>query len=134
MRAAPLIFLVLWSGVSTAAAKVGLPYTGPMTLLALRYGIALLLLAPVLLFVKRPEWPRTRLAWTHVLIVGFGIQVAYFGCSYIAFDLGMSAGGVALITSMQPILVALLAPMLMGELVRRRAGSASCSGCPAPRS
>jgi drug/metabolite transporter (DMT)-like permease len=53
----------------------------------------------------------------HVLIVGFGIQVAYFGCSYIAFDLGMSAGAVALITSMQPILVALLAPTFTGELV-----------------
>ncbi len=39
MRAAPLIFLVLWSG-GYAAAKVGLPYTGPFTFLALRYAIA----------------------------------------------------------------------------------------------
>jgi drug/metabolite transporter (DMT)-like permease len=116
VRAAPLIFLVLWSG-GYAAAKVGLPYTGPMTLLALRYAIALVLLAPVLLWIKEPEWPRTRSAWMHVLIVGFGIQVAYFGCSYIAFDLGMSAGGVALITCMQPILVALFAPMLADEQV-----------------
>ncbi len=116
MRAAPLIFLVLWSG-GYAAAKVALPYTGPMTLLGLRYAIAIALLAPALLFIKQPGWPRTRAAWMHVLIVGFGIQVAYFGCSYIAFDLGMSAGGVALITSMQPILVALFAPMLTGEQV-----------------
>ena len=69
----------------------------------------------MLFFIKQPEWPRTRSTWMHVLIVGFGIQVAYFGCSYIAFDLGLSAGAVALITSMQPILVALLAPTFTGE-------------------
>lgn len=115
MRFAPFVFLVLWSG-GYAAAKVALPYTGPMTLLALRYAVALLLLAPALLWVKA-SWPRTREAWMHVLIVGFGIQVLYFGCSYIAFDLGMSAGAVALITSLQPILVALFAPSVTGELV-----------------
>ncbi len=50
-------------------------------------------------------------------IVGFGIQVAYFGCSYVAFDLDLSAGAVALITSLQPILVALFAPTVTGEQV-----------------
>ena len=59
VRAAPLIFLVLWSG-GYAAAKVALPYTGPMTLLALRYAIAIALLAPALFCIKQPEWPRTR--------------------------------------------------------------------------
>jgi len=115
VRAAPVIFLVLWSG-GYAAAKVGLPYTGPFTFLALRYIVALLILVPVALFT-RPAWPRTREAWLHVLAVGFGIQVAYFGLSYVAFDLDLSAGAVALITSLQPILVALFAPRVTGEQV-----------------
>jgi drug/metabolite transporter (DMT)-like permease len=67
--------------------------------------------------ITRPAWPRTREAWQHVLIVGFGIQVAYFGLSYVAFDLDLSAGAVALITSLQPILVALFAPRVTGERV-----------------
>jgi drug/metabolite transporter (DMT)-like permease len=115
VRAAPVIFLVLWSG-GYAAAKVGLPYTGPFTFLALRYILALVILVPVAL-VTRPAWPRTREAWLHVLAVGFGIQVAYFGLSYVAFDLDLSAGAVALITSLQPILVALFAPRVTGERV-----------------
>ena len=43
LRAAPVIFLVLWSA-GFGVAKLGLDHAPPMTLLALRYGILVLVL------------------------------------------------------------------------------------------
>ena len=54
---APAIFLLFWSG-GYAAGKVGLGYTGPFTLLAVRYGLVLLILVPLVL-IMRPPLPRT---------------------------------------------------------------------------
>jgi drug/metabolite transporter (DMT)-like permease len=48
-------------------------------------------------------------------IVGFLIQGVYFGLNYMAFSHGASAGAVALINSLQPLTVALLAPFFVGE-------------------
>ena len=44
-----------------------------------------------------------------IAIVGFLIQSIYFGLSYISFKAGVSAGGVAIIVCLQPILVGLIA-------------------------
>jgi drug/metabolite transporter (DMT)-like permease len=112
---APFIFLVLWSG-GYAVAKVALHYTQPMTLLALRFASTVALMG-VLFAVLRPPLPVTRADWGHLIVVGFLIQTVYFGLSYIAFDLGVAAGTMALIMSFQPILVALVAPRWTGEAV-----------------
>lgn len=112
---APVIFLLLWSGGFTFA-KIALPYIEPMTLLLVRYVIAFLLLF-VIFLALRPPLPERGIDWFHLSMVGFLIQIVYFGMSYIAFDSGVSAGGLALIVSLQPILVSLLAPRLAGEAV-----------------
>jgi drug/metabolite transporter (DMT)-like permease len=114
---APLIFLLLWSA-GFAVAKIGVRHTDPITLLALRYGIVLAVLLPVAMVV-RPAWPKTARAWADVAIVGFLIQVVYFGLCYEAFKMGVSAGAVAIVVCLQPILVALAAPRLVGERVGR---------------
>lgn len=115
VKAAPAIFLLLWSGGFTVA-KIGIHDADPLTLLSLRYFCVLLLLLPFLLYIK-PALPATRQQWAHLIIVGFFIQVAYFGTAWVAFSLGGSAGAVALITSLQPILVALVMPRLSQETV-----------------
>jgi drug/metabolite transporter (DMT)-like permease len=97
-------------------ARICLQYVEPMTFLALRYGLVLLLLAPLFL-IMRPPLPARARDWLHLAVTGFLIQVVYFGFCYLAFALGESAGTVALIVSLQPILVALLAPSLAGEQV-----------------
>ena len=116
--AAPAVFLILWSA-GFAIAKLGLQHAGPMTILALRYGIAVVILVPVALVFRVPMPPTPR-AWADVAIVGFLIQVVYFGLCYIAFKSGVSAGGVAIIVCLQPILVALAAPRLVGEAVGQK--------------
>lgn len=116
LLAAPLIFLILWSA-GFAIAKIGLLHAGPFTLLALRYSIAVLVLLPLVPLLK-PQFPRGRAA-VDIAVTGFLIQVAYFGLCYIAFKTGVSAGGVAIIVCLQPILVSLIAPRMVGESVSR---------------
>jgi len=117
-RYAPFLFLLLWSGGFTVA-KIGIHDADPFTLLALRYACVVLLIAPVVLIVK-PDLPKTCREWLHAGFIGFLIQVVYFGAAYKSFEAGASAGSVALITSLQPILVALIIPMLCDETVTRR--------------
>jgi len=115
LKAAPALFLLLWSG-GFAFAKIGLEHTPPMTFLALRYWFAILVLL-VLLVVVRPPVPRRASDWGHLIAVGILVQGLYFGLSYFSFWFGLTAGTVALIVSMQPILVGLLAPQFVAERV-----------------
>lgn len=122
LKAAPALFLLLWSS-GFVVLKVGLAYADPMTFLALRYACVVLILAPVLL-VLRPPLPRGASAWGHLAMVGLLLQAGYFCFTYLSLKQGMSAGGIALITSLQPILIGLLAPAIAQERVdaRRWAG------------
>jgi drug/metabolite transporter (DMT)-like permease len=115
LMAAPVIFLLLWSA-GFGVAKLGLQHAQPLTLLALRYVSVLVVLVPVAL-VLRPPLPKTWRAVGDVALVGFLIQVVYFGLCYVAFKSGVSAGAVSIIVCLQPILVALAAPALVGERV-----------------
>lgn len=112
--AAPVVFLILWSA-GFAVAKIAVAHAAPLTVLALRYSMVLALLIPVAL-VMRPPMPSLR-GVRDVAIVGFLIQVVYFGLCYVAFKSGVSAGAVAIVVCLQPILVALVAPRLVGEAV-----------------
>lgn len=112
---APAVFLFLWAA-GFAVAKVGLLHADPITFLALRYALVLVVLLPLLPIV-RPPWPKRGVDWLHLAVVGFLIQAGYFGLCYIALGNGMSAGAVALIVSLQPILVGLAAPHVAGEKI-----------------
>ncbi|MFJ3465064.1 DMT family transporter [Achromobacter spanius] len=124
LKAAPALFLVLWSS-GFVVLKVGLAYADPLTFLALRYACVLLILTPLLLAL-RPPLPVRASAWGHLAMVGLLLQAGYFCFTYLSLKQGMSAGGVALITSLQPILIGLLAPAIAHERVdaRRWAGLA----------
>ena len=124
LKIAPALFLALWSS-GFVVLKVGLAYADPLTFLALRYACVVLILAPLLLAL-RPPLPTGVQAWTHLAMVGLLLQAGYFCFTYLSLKQGMSAGGLALITSLQPILIGLLAPAIAHERVdaRRWAGLA----------
>ena len=115
LRVAPVLFLLFWSA-GFPVSKIGIQYAAPFTFLALRYALALLVLIPFAIWL-RPAWPRRHIAWLHVAVVGFCIQTVYFGMCYAAFSLGTSAGVVALVVSLQPLLVGVLAPLLVRERI-----------------
>ncbi|WP_081666254.1 DMT family transporter [Pseudogulbenkiania ferrooxidans] len=101
----PWVFVVLWSTGFTGA-KLGLPYCGPFTFLAIRMALTLLCFA-ALLAVLRPAWPtlaQARRQW----VSGGMLHGGYLGCLFAAIKLGVPAGLAALIMGMQPLLTALI--------------------------
>ena len=113
--AAPVLFLVFWSG-GFVFAKLGLAHAEPLTFLALRFAIVVVAMAVVFLILK-PPLPVRRIDWVHLAIVGILMQSLYFGMCYLAFDLDVSAGTVALVLALHPILVAIIAPWSAGERI-----------------
>ncbi|MCZ4279531.1 DMT family transporter [Kiloniella laminariae] len=112
---APVIFTLLWAG-GYGVAKVGLQYAEPMTLLSLRFSAVVILLVPFYLYFK-PALPKRKADWLHLVVVGVLVQAVYFGFCWWAFRTGVSAGVLAIFMSLQPILVAILAPALAREKV-----------------
>ena len=112
LYAAPVIFLLLWSG-GFSVAKLGISHAEPLSFLCVRYACVCALLAP-LVAILRPPMPQKPMEWAHIAIVGLLIQTGYFGLSYLGFKAGVSAGGLAIIVCLQPILVGLIAPRFTG--------------------
>ena len=111
----PIMFLILWSA-GYVVAKVALVDAAPMALLALRFAAVIAIMA-VLFAILRPPLPKTPKDWLHLGLVGFLMQTVYFGMAYFAFVNGVAAGMAALIFSLQPLLVGLLAPRWSAETV-----------------
>lgn len=120
--AAPAAFIFIWSS-GYIAAKAAAPYADPLTFLAWRYaGVVLLMGALAVAF--RASWPPPRQALL-LALTGIGIQAIYLGGVWVAVRQGMSAGVVALIVNLQPVLVALAAPLIgerLGPLQRLGVG------------
>lgn len=115
LAVAPALFLLLWSS-GFVFLKLGLAHADPLTFLALRYACVLAVLLPAGLWL-RPALPAQPSTWLHLAVVGLLLQAGYFSLTYLSLDAGMSAGGIALVTSQQPILIGLLAPLVAQERV-----------------
>lgn len=116
-RIAPVLFLGLWSS-GFLAIRVGLEGAPPLTFLALRYGLVLLILAP-LLALRRPSFPRGA-GLARLAAIGFIVQFAYFASCYLSVERGLSPSLLALITALQPIATGLLTRAETGGAERRR--------------
>lgn len=112
---APVIFTLLWAG-GYSVAKLGLQFSEPMTLLSMRYACVVILLAPFY-WILKPDLPERAIEWMHIVIVGVLVQAVYFGLCWWALATGLSAVAMAIVMSLQPILVAILAPKLANENV-----------------
>lgn len=111
-----MLFVLLWS-TGFIGAKYGLPYAEPFTLLFLRFVLALLLLAPLVWWLR----PAMAMSWIergHLMVSGLLLHGAYLGGVYVAIKLELSAGMTALIVGAQPVLTSLAAPLLFGERPR----------------
>ena len=117
LKASPALFVFLWS-TGFIGATYGLPYAEPMTFLAYRFGIVMVLLA-VFAFVIRAPWPATPLACLQNALVGVLIHGIYLGGVFAAISRGMPTGIAALIIGLQPALTAIAAQPLLGERVNR---------------
>lgn len=113
--AVPALFVLLWS-TGFIGARLGLPHAEPLTFLVLRYAAVLALMLPLALLLGA-RWPANPGEARHIAIAGILIQGGYLGGVFSAVHAGMSAGVVALIVGMQPLLTAAAAGRLLGERV-----------------
>lgn len=116
--AIPALFVLLWS-TGFIGARLGLPDAGPMTFLALRFGIVAAVLALVAL-VTGAAWPRDALEALRYATIGLFVHGIYLGGVFASISLGVEAGASALIVSIQPLLVATTGSVLLNEATGRR--------------
>jgi drug/metabolite transporter (DMT)-like permease len=116
---APGLFVILWS-TGFIGVKYGIPYAPPFYFVAIRMGIAALLLFIAITFLRKSQ-PITRaIIWPSTLI-GLTLHGAYLGGCFFAVSHGLPAGVTALIASLQPVLVSLFAAKYLGEPLKVRA-------------
>ncbi|HKT97755.1 MAG TPA: DMT family transporter [Paraburkholderia sp.] len=114
---APALFVVLWSTGFVVARAIA-PFADPNLFLLARFGGTAALFACVAL-AQRAPWPRGREFGKH-LFAGALLQGVYLGASYWAIAQGLSAGGMALLGALQPLLTSVLAAPLFGERLTTR--------------
>ena len=115
---APLLFVALWS-TGFVGAKYGLPYADPFIFLAVRVLIAAVILFAVAAIMKSPIAIGAS-AITRSSAIGFFLHACYLGGVFFSISKGLPAGVAAVVTSLQPVLVSLLAVKVLGEQLRGR--------------
>jgi drug/metabolite transporter (DMT)-like permease len=105
LRSMPWVFVLIWS-TGFVVARFGMPHAPPMSFLALRYALSLLCFVGWI-SLARVEWPRGRVRWLHLAVVGALIHAAYLGGVWSAVKAGIGAGTVALLVGLQPVLTAI---------------------------
>jgi len=117
VRAAPLIFVMLWA-TGFVGAKYGMRDAEPFTFLAYRFWITALILLPPVLWILRSQAFSVREAG-HSVVSGCLIHGFYLGGVFYAIDHGMAAGLSSLIVSLQPFFTIFLAALLLGETISK---------------
>lgn len=118
LRVAPILFVFLWS-TGWLVAKYAAPHADPLTFLSVRFGLAALAMAGVVLATAAPRALSGRQA-AHGLASGVMLHAVYLGAVWWAIAQGVPAGISALIAALQPLLTALAAPALLGERLSNR--------------
>jgi drug/metabolite transporter (DMT)-like permease len=113
-RAAPAIFVVLWS-TGFIGTKYVLSGAEPLTYLAIRMVLVVMLMA-IIAAIARPQWP-DRIGIAHSVVAGILVHGFYLGGTAIAIAHSIPAGLSALIPGLQPILTSTLANRWLGERV-----------------
>src|ERR1700731_1600618 len=113
-RAAPAIFVVLWS-TGFIGTKYVLHNAEPLTYLAIRMAVVVGLMA-VIVAIARPPWP-DRAGVAHSAGAGLLVHGFYLGGTAVAIAHSIPAGLSALIPGLQPILTSTLANRFLGERV-----------------
>ena len=113
---APALFVLLWS-TGFVGAKYGLPYADPFVFLSVRILIAAFILFAIALVLKLPIAIGTS-AIRRSSLIGFFLHACYLGGVFYSISKGLPAGVAAVVTSLQPVLVSLLAVKILGEQLK----------------
>ena len=123
--AAPWIFIIIWSS-GFVVAKYGFEDADSLFFLAVRLLLAATILLILTLALRQPTY-LSRRDLLASLAIGISLHGFYLAGVWYAIELGAPAGLSSVITSMQPIVVSLLAVRLLGEpLTVKQVGGLLC--------
>jgi len=111
------VFVIIWS-TGFIIARLAMPYVEPATFLFWRFAGVLAAMAALGL-VWKMTWP-SRSQIKHIAIAGVMLQFGYVMGVWIAVKMGMTAGLVALIVGLQPILTAWFAAWVSERVTPRQ--------------
>ncbi|MGY5851744.1 DMT family transporter [Salegentibacter sp. F14] len=106
-------FVLLWNS-GFIGAEYGLPYTGPYTLIFLRYLAVTILMVLYQGAVKRFKWFGWKATLLNMLI-GFLAHGVWLTCVLLALEKNVPAGIVALIVALQPLVTGALSRFITKE-------------------
>ncbi|TCL67189.1 DMT family transporter [Rhizobium sp. BK251] len=111
-----ILFVLIWS-TGFIVAKGILPHAAPQPFLVMRMLLSALLLAAIAL-LRRDRWPTGPRVWSH-LFTGALLNGVYLCFAYTAIWRGMPAGIMALLSSAQPVGIAVWVYFARGEKLPR---------------
>jgi len=114
-RAAPFVFVLLWSS-SFIAARVGLRQITPLLFVATRMVFAAAVMVSMMLMLRR-SWRALEGRWLHCAVAGVLINSAVLMPAHVAM-VHTGAAPIALVQTLNPLLTALFAWPLLGERLR----------------
>lgn len=116
-RFIPASFVVLWA-TGFIGARYAMPWAEPFTFLAVRFVLAAILLAGLMVVLGSKRATRTEAL--HATVAGILMHGIYLGAVFWAIHRGMPAGLSALIVGLQPLITAVLAGRFLGEAILPR--------------
>jgi drug/metabolite transporter (DMT)-like permease len=118
---AAIFFVALW-GSAFVPSKIGVLASSPLWFLVVRFAVSGAVTLVIALACGAP-WPSGRRAWTLIVALGVLANALYLGFTYEALR-HLAAGVGSVVTSTNPLFLALAAPALLGErlTVKKSAG------------
>ena len=111
----PAAFILLWSSAYIVV-RMGLPDMSPIAALALRFVIATVALI-VLARATGQSLTALGRSWPHFAVAGILMNGVYLATAYVALQY-LHAGTMGLLAALNPMVVALLGSILLGEGMR----------------
>ncbi|WCK55674.1 DMT family transporter [Aneurinibacillus sp. Ricciae_BoGa-3] len=98
-------------GSSFAVGKIGLAYMSPLLLIGLRFTLAGVLMA--LVVIKKP-FPKQPLDWGKIFLIGLFQTAGVMGCIFLSLRT-IPAGESSILTFSNPLLVVILSSLFLGS-------------------
>lgn len=108
-----VFYILLWASAYVPS-TIGARAAPPLWFLVVRFGVAGLVMAGFALGLHR-TFPKTARAWLTCALIGVTANAAYLGFTYLALGRGLASGMGSIVASTNPLILALIAPRLLGE-------------------
>jgi drug/metabolite transporter (DMT)-like permease len=112
-----ILYIFLWASAFVPS-KILAVEAQPLWMLVIRFLAAGVVLSTLGFAMRRP-FPTAAKGWLELVLLGVLANALYLGLSYLALQ-HLSSGMGAIIASLNPLILALLAPRMLGEMLTAR--------------